>query len=77
MRNKKAKQIRRVLRQQGIGTGTTKYMQMEGTERLKPIKNAEGKVVSTYPTVTIMLDPSCGRAVYQQTKQVVKQIKAL
>jgi hypothetical protein len=73
MRNSKAKQLRRKLRAANIGVSTTKYIQKKGTERLKPIKDVEGKVVSTYATVTIMLSPDCGRSIYQSIKTQMKR----
>ena len=62
MNAKKAKQIRRMLKNGGVDWRDAKHVQQVG-------KDHEGKEIRD---LRIFLDPKCGRAVYRAAKRVAR-----
>ena len=62
MNGKKAKQIRRMLKNGGVDWSDAKHVQQVG-------KDHDGKEIRD---PRIFLDPKCGRAIYRAAKQVAR-----
>jgi hypothetical protein len=74
MRNKKAKELRRQMREKGFDPKQTNYV--EKHRRNKPVyglDNLGNKVVVGGTTTATQELGGCGRKIYQQLKKQVKQ----
>jgi len=68
MNAKKAKQIRKQLKLQGIDVTQCNYVPQEHTRRVKTSKDYQGNITGSVQTVTMKLE-NCGRSEYKLAKK--------
>lgn len=71
MNAKKAKLIRKKLKDNGINVKDSVYYEDKDTIRVVPIHDVKGEVVGGIPTSTAKLEPDCGRKVYKDVKKAM------